>query len=59
MSRLRNFWSHSPLRRVNAIFLLTDSLPQLSLSTLKTDAGRRSLGSLEAEVEKLHQLQTK
>lgn len=37
--------------------MLTDSLPQLSLSTLKTDAGRRSLGSLEAEVEKLHQLQ--
>jgi len=37
--------------------MLTDSLPHLSLSTLKTDSGRRSLDSLEAEVEKLHQLQ--
>jgi hypothetical protein len=37
--------------------MLTDSLPRLSLSTLKTDSGRRSLDSLEAEVEKLHQLQ--
>src|SRR6266436_1918707 len=35
--------------------MLTDSLPHLSLSTLKTDSGRRSLDSLEAEVEKLHQ----
>ena len=35
----------------------TDTHPPLSLSTLKTDSGRRSINRLEAEVEKLSQLQ--
>ncbi len=37
--------------------MLTDSPATLSLSALKADPGRRSLDSLEAEVEKLRQLQ--
>jgi len=35
----------------------TDPHPPLSLRTLKTDSGRRSINRLEAEVEKLSQLQ--
>ncbi|MEE9149494.1 MAG: Tn3 family transposase [Candidatus Tectomicrobia bacterium] len=36
--------------------MLTDSPPSLSLTTLKADSGRRTLSSLETEVEKLRQL---
>ena len=37
--------------------MLTDIPTPVSLSTLKSDSGRRSLNSLEADVEKLHHLQ--
>jgi TnpA family transposase len=37
--------------------MLTDLSTPLSLSTLKTDSGRRSINSLEADVDKLSQLQ--
>jgi hypothetical protein len=37
--------------------MLTDTPGRLSLSTLKTDSGRRTLNSLQADVEKLRQLQ--
>jgi TnpA family transposase len=37
--------------------MLTDIPTPLSLSPLKTDSGRRSINSLEADVEKLSQLQ--
>ena len=36
--------------------MLTDTPTSLSLTALKADAGRRTLNSLETEVEKLHQL---
>lgn len=47
----------TPTTRQMIDTMLTESPTSLSLSALKADPGRRSLDSLEAEVEKLRQLQ--
>ncbi|MEE9147348.1 MAG: DUF4158 domain-containing protein, partial [Candidatus Tectomicrobia bacterium] len=47
----------APATRQMIDAMLTDNPIPLSLSTLKTDSGRRSMNSLETEVEKLSQLQ--